>query len=124
MFITEKRKFTRVPFRTLVKLKAAGRTIISQKLRDISLGGAFLYSTEAFPVGTMCLLEIRLTGRASLLKIGVEGKVVRAEDGGLAVEFSRIDVDSLVHLRHIVKIYSQDPETVEIEFNRKLLEIE
>ncbi len=120
----EKREFTRVPFRTEVKLSAANKTIISNKLQNISLGGAFISSEESFPPGTMCLLEIKLTGPASLLKIGVEAKVVRAEENGMGVRFSRIDVDSLIHLRHIVRIQSEDPKEVDLEYSQKLLQIE
>ena len=89
MDTNEKREFTRVPFRTEVKLSAANKTIISNKLQNISLGGAFISSEESFPPGTMCLLEIKLTGPASLLKIGVEAKVVRAEDHGMGVQIQQ-----------------------------------
>ncbi len=124
MDTVEKREFTRVPFRTEVKLSAANKTIVSNKLRNISLGGAFISSEESFPPGTMCLLEIKLTGPASLLKIGVEATVVRAEENGMGVRFNRMDVDSLIHLRHIVKIQSEDPKEVDLEYNQKLLQIE
>ena len=124
MSIDEKREFTRVPFKTEVRLSAAGKTIISNKLRDISLGGAFISSDETFPIGAVCLLEIKLTGPASLLKIGVEARVVRSEDQGIGVRFSRMDVDSLIHLRHIVRIQSGDPNEVDLEYSQKLLKIE
>ena len=124
MSITEKREFTRVPFRTEVKLSASGKTIISNKLRNISLGGAFISSDETFPPGTMCLLEIKLTGPASLLKIGIEAKVVRTKENGIGVKFTRMDVDSLIHLRHIVRIQSGDPKEVDLEYSQKLLQID
>ena len=124
MSTTEKREFTRVPFKTEVKLSAAGKTIISNELRNISLGGAFISSDETFPLGAVCLLEIKLTGPATLLKIGIEARVVRAEEHGIGVRFSRMDVDSLIHLRHIVKIQSEDPKEVELEYSQKLLEID
>jgi hypothetical protein len=124
MDANEKREFTRVPFRTEVKLTAANKTIVSNKLQNISLGGAFISCEECFPPGTMCLLEIKLTGPASLLKIGVEAKVVRAEENGMGVRFSRMDVDSLIHLSHIVKIESEDPKEVDLEYSQKLLQIE
>jgi hypothetical protein len=124
MSITEKREFTRVPFKTEVKLSASGKTIISNKLQNISLGGAFISSDETFPLGAVCLLEIKLTGPATLLKIGIEAKVVRTEDNGIGVKFTRMDVDSLIHLRHIVRIQSGDPNEVDLEYSRKLLQID
>jgi hypothetical protein len=124
MSITEKREFTRVPFETEVRLSAAGKTIISNQLQNISLGGAFISSEETFPLGAVCLLEIKLTGPASLLKIGIEARVVRSEEHGIGVKFSRMDVDSLIHLRHIVRIQSGDPTEVDLEYSRKLLQID
>jgi len=124
MPIDEKREFTRVAFKTEVKLSAAGKTIVSNKLQNISLGGAFISSQESFPPGTMCLLEINLTGPASLLRIGIEAKVMRAEDSGIGVRFTRIDADSLIHLRHLVKIRSKHPKEIDLEYNQKLLQIE
>jgi hypothetical protein len=124
MPINEKREFTRVPFKTEVKLSASGKTIISNKLQNVSLGGAFISSDETFPPGTMCLLEIKLTSPATLLKIGIEAKVVRTEENGIGVKFSRMDVDSLIHLRHIVRIQSGDPKEVDLEYNQKLLQID
>jgi len=124
MSMTEKREFTRVPFETEVRLSAAGKTIVSNKLQNVSLGGAFISSDETFPPGTMCLLEIKLTGPASMLKIGIEASVVRSEEHGIGVKFSRMDVDSLIHLRHIVRIHSGDPNEADSEYSQKLLKID
>jgi hypothetical protein len=120
---SEKRKFTRIKFDTEVKLTADQTVIVSNQLRDVSLGGAFVCSPQTLPKGTICVLEIKLVGPASLLRIGVEGQVVREEEDGMAVKFTRIDLDSLIHLRHIIAIRSGDPKGVDDEFSRELLEI-
>lgn len=120
---SEKRKFTRVKFRTEVQLTSDQTVIVSRELRDVSLGGAFVSSAQTLAKGTMCLLRIDLMGPASLLRIGVEAEVVREEPDGMALKFTRIDLDSLIHLRHIVAIRSGDPQGVLDEFDRELLEI-
>jgi hypothetical protein len=120
---SEKRKFKRVKFQTKVKLTSDQTVIVSEELRDVSLGGAFVSSVQTLPKGSMCVLEIDLMGPASLLRIGVEAQVVRQQSDGMAVKFTRIDLDSLIHLRHLIAIRSGDPEGVSDEFDRELLEI-
>lgn len=119
----EKRKFTRVLFRTEVKVTAGVRVETSNQLRDISLGGAFVEGASSLKEGQPCLLSIDLIGPASLLRVEVEGFVTRAEPNGIGIKFTRIDVDSLLHLHHLVKVHAMDPESVDLEFAQDLLEI-
>jgi hypothetical protein len=119
----EKRQFTRIPFRTEAKISTGSRVISSNNLRNISLGGAFVEVNEHLPEGEFCVLSVDLIGPASLLRIQVDGYVVRVEDDGMALQFTRIDLDSLIHLRHLIKINAMDPEVVDSEFTENLLEI-
>jgi len=119
----EKRQFTRVPFRTEAKILTSSRVISSNKLRNISLGGAFVEVHEHLPEGEPCVLSVDLIGAASLLRIQVDGHVVRVEEDGIAVKFTKIDLDSLIHLRHLIKVHAMDPDVVDSEFTENLLEI-
>lgn len=119
--MNEKRKFTRTPFETEIRVVTDDHVAISHRLRDISLGGAFIALKTPLPEGAPCILHIDLIGPKSLLKIEIEGEVVRKEQDGMAVRFTRIDLDSLVHLRHLIKVHSQDPETIDVEFAQELL---
>jgi len=102
---------------------STGRSFVATVLRDISLGGVFIETTQRLPEGAPCALEIDLTGHASLLRIQVEGDVVRCEDDGIAVKFTKIDLDSLIHLRHLIKVHAQDPATINNEYEGHLLEV-
>jgi len=123
MGLDEKRKFTRIPFETQITLTAGEKVITADRLRDISLGGVFIFCAETLPEHTPCELDINLVGPASLLRIHVEGEVVRQGDTGLAIEFTRIDLDGLVHLRHFIKVHSMDPQTIDREYAANLLSI-
>jgi c-di-GMP-binding flagellar brake protein YcgR len=123
MSVTEKRKFTRIPFQTEIKITAGEVTHVSNKLRDISLGGAFIFMKEALPESIPCVLDVELRGPASLLRIQVEGEIVRVEDDGIAVKFTRIDLDSLLHLKHLIRVLTQDAELIDHEFSANLLEV-
>lgn len=100
------------------------RIVVSNRLKNISLGGAFIVVDRPLEEEASCILSIDLIGPHSLLRIEIEGEVVRAEDDGMAVKFTRIDVDSLVHLRHLIKVHAQDPETIDNEFSSSLLAME
>lgn len=119
----EQRKFTRIPFSTKVGLTVGDQTIVANQLRNVSLGGAFVVTCEALPPGTTCQLDIELIGPASLLVIRIEGEVLRCDPDGMALKFTRIDLDSLIHLRHLIRICSGDPELIDLEFTKNLLEI-
>lgn len=121
MTVIEKRTFTRTPFETEIRVVTDDRVAISHRLKDISLGGAYIVLDHPLKVGASCILNIDLIGPKSLLRIEVEGEVARSEEGGMGVRFTRIDLDSLVHLRHLIKVYAQDPETIDYELARRLL---
>ena len=83
MFFDEKRKFTRVLFETPIKNTSGQMATVSNRLRDISLGGAFvLTSGNTLEEKAPCILDIGPIGRASLLRVQVEGEVVRVDKGG------------------------------------------
>jgi hypothetical protein len=119
----EKRKFTRVPFRTIVRLTTSDAVVTSNHLHNISLGGAHISFTGVPPKQSACVIEFELTGPASLLKIQVEGEIVRSDLDGIAVEFTKIDLDSLIHLKHLIKVHARDPGTVNGEYYKNLLDI-
>jgi hypothetical protein len=63
--------------------------------KDVSAGGAFLYSTEPLPPGTSVRLLLALTNEKLRALTGtqgsirVEGEVLRAQTDGMAVRFSK-----------------------------------
>jgi hypothetical protein len=120
----EKRQYTRIPFETTVRVTVGDRILLSRQLRDVSLGGVFVCSAESFSNGTVCDLEIELRGPGSLLVIHAEGEVTRVEQEGMALKFTGMDLDGLIHLRHLIRIYARDPEVVDLEFSGRLLGFE
>ncbi len=120
---TEKRKFTRVPFQTEITVTAGEKVIVAHGIRDISLGGVFIVTDESLAEKTPCELSLRLVGRVSLLLIEVEAEVVRSEEPGIAVRFTRIDLDGLVHLKHFIAVHSLDPDTIDREYRVNLLDL-
>lgn len=120
----EKRQFTRIPFETTVRVTVGDRILLARHVRDVSLGGVFVCTPESFSNGTVCDLEIELKGPGSLLVIHAEGEVTRVEREGMALRFTGMDLDGLIHLRHLIRIYAEDPEVVDLEYSGRLLGVE
>lgn len=119
----EKRKFTRIPFRTEIKITAGDRVVYSNQLTNLSLGGAYVETAgNPLTLGEQCVFMVELVGPGSLLRVRVEGEIVRAEDTGIGVTFTQMDLDSLVHLKHLIKIHAQDPGLIDYEFMEHLVE--
>jgi|SRR3972149_10522272 len=115
------REFTRVPVNMEVEVVSGKSTIVGYLTKDVSLNGLFLTSEEKFPVGTDCRLAIFLGGRKRKQRIKVKGKVVRAEERGMAFTFQEIlGGDSFAHLRNLVLYNSPENQRIEREFKAHL----
>ncbi|MBW2020589.1 MAG: PilZ domain-containing protein [Deltaproteobacteria bacterium] len=112
----EKRKKTRVHFRTQVILKTDESEIVAEaNSKDISMKGIFVNTEKKIPVGTPCDIEILLTGTSTKLALTVKGVIKRQDASGLGVAFDSIDLDSYIHLKNIIMYNASDPEDIEKE---------
>ncbi len=113
----EKRRFSRVIFNVRAKLAVGEQILEAGHIYDLGIGGC-LFPTAATPiVGSPCRVAIFLSGANSEPSIRVEGEIVRADSGQIAVKFTAIDPDSLFHLQNIILHNSQDPDKVEEEIS-------
>jgi len=118
----ERRRNVRVIFRTSVSVTETGegaRTVSVEKegTRDISLQGLYVLTSEPFPAGTECMVNLRLTGSSSDLQLDILGTVVRTDDTGMAIKFESMDIDALIHLKNILYYNSGDPERIDAELS-------
>ncbi len=113
----EKRKNTRIDFKTKVALNCDGQTILSAAdSRDISLKGMFIRTDQVLKLGTACDIELILAGASTNLSIAIKGKITRQGNGGLGVSFDGIDLDSYWHLKNLLMYNAEDPDALEKEF--------
>jgi hypothetical protein len=114
----DRRGFIRIPFQTGVEIKAGAFAIRSDSEINVSMSGLRLPFTGAAPdPGTMCHASIVLQAFDNRVAIEVSGKIIRAEPGSLAIEFTELDADSYHHLRQLIMHNTDDPEKAEQEFN-------
>jgi hypothetical protein len=119
---TNRREFTRVRIHMDVEVATSEAMTIQGRLHDLSMTGIYLSCDTPFPVGTECRAAILLGNPATPMRIETGGRVVRTEDGGMAIHFEEIcDLDSFDHLRNLVMSNSSIHTTqVEEEFQSHL----
>lgn len=110
----DRRKKLRVDFKTSIILKTDQSEIhIEGNSKDLSLKGIFIHTQENTAVGTKCRVEVKLTGMTEQLNLYMQGKIIRRDQNGIAVEFESMDLDSYTHLKNLVRYNTTDPDYVE-----------
>jgi len=112
----EQRHFHRIRFDVKIKIECNG-TMHPADLVDISLKGVLVDSTGGFTpeMGTHCHLTINLNN--SDVVISFDGKVVHINDGLVGIKITLIDIESMIHLRRLVTLNSENSEQVRDELN-------
>ena len=114
----ERRKNLRVVFNAQVTVRETGgegRIITSEETRDIILKGLYVYTSDPLPVATPCVVELRLAGEKSDLKLIIEGEVARNDSSGMGILFRQMEIDCLIHLKNILYYNSGEPERIDNE---------
>ncbi|MEW5700882.1 MAG: PilZ domain-containing protein [Candidatus Zixiibacteriota bacterium] len=116
----EQREFTRIPFRRTAEIVTDATGVVAEATRDISAKGLFVEGTSVLPPGSPCRVRLSLLGVPDTATIETEGRIVRAEPDGAAVEFTGMDLDSFHHLRNLVLYNAPNPVQIENEFENHL----
>lgn len=114
----DKRDFSRVPFKVSALLQSEGMAIKGD-VRDVSLHGLYLTTSEKLPPGTPVEITIYLSA-ADPIVINVSGSVVRSGEEGIGCVFDKMDVDSFAHLRSVISYQVGDATQVFSEFSEYL----
>ncbi|RPI79758.1 MAG: PilZ domain-containing protein [Desulfobacteraceae bacterium] len=115
---TEHRRFTRIIFRVKAEVKIGTELYIAKEIKNLSIGGCLLPLDADLEPGVACQIKISLSGSTSDLSVQAEGEIVRSMPGAIAVQFTRIDPDSLYHLQSIVRYNAPDAESFEEEIDK------
>jgi hypothetical protein len=114
----EKRRFTRFPLRMNAILNVNNNSYSTNALSNLSIGGCLVPADAEIAPDTVCSMTISLGSPESELTIRTEGKVIRSDHGEIAVQFVRVDPDSLFHLQMLARYNSPDSEKIEEEIKK------
>ena len=112
----EQRHFHRIRFDVKAELEING-TVSETSLVDISLKGALVEYPHGFTpeLGNQCRLTIHL-GDSDVI-FSFNGDIVHLNDGLVGIKITLIDIDSMIHLRRLVTLNSENSEQVRSELN-------
>ncbi len=109
----DKRKNLRVFFDAKVEVCSEKGKLISNKAKDISLRGLYVYAREERPdIGELCDVKISLSKD---IVLRFKAKVLRHDKNGFALSFIATDLNSISHLKNLLSYNSPDPDKIEEE---------
>ena len=97
----EKRHFARIPFQTKAIVRSKDATVIGI-VENLSLDGIYLKTPEKLRLNRIVKIELLFTGTSSQLSILLDGKIMRHENTGMAIQFKDIDMDAFLHLKNLI----------------------
>ncbi len=109
-----KRNFSRVNFQSAVSINYKGQRL-DFDLVDVSLKGALISSSKTLEISKddSCNLEFHLGSNEVELKI--DARVVYKHDNKLGLQFDKISLDSITHLRRLVELNMEDSDQIQKE---------
>ena len=114
--MSEQRHFHRIKFDVKIKIEING-SVSETSLVDISLKGALVDCPSGFTPesGDHCRVTVHLSN--SDVVFSFSGEVVHVNDGLIGIKITLIDIDSMIHLRRLVTLNSENAEQVRNELH-------
>jgi len=116
----EGREFTRCRVKVKGEVRLPSGVLLEGQTQDISLKGIWFATERSLPIGNEVKVCLVLSSENENYHIETLGRVVRVDQGGVGIEFTEIDSDSIEHLRKLVLYNAQDADIVHDEFDAHL----
>lgn len=113
----EKRSFARIPFQTKAIVRSKDATVIGI-VENLSLDGIFLKTPEKLRLNRIVKIELLFTGTSSQLSILLNGKIMRHENTGMAIQFKDVDMDAFLHLKNLISFNTNQMDKLNEEFEK------
>lgn len=105
----------RVIFHVSASLEFNGHDV-NGNVENLSLSGMLINTTDNVPENTEGEVTVYLSGSSSELSLNMSCEVIRKEKHGVAVKFTKMDIDSYIHLRNIIAFNKIDEYKIIKEF--------
>ena len=113
----EKRNFDRIPFQTKAIVRSKDTTVIGI-VENLGMDGIFLKTPEKLNLNRVVKIELLFTGTSSQLSILLDGKIMRHENIGMAIQFKNVDLDAFFHLKNLIAYSTNKVGKLKDEFHR------
>jgi len=119
--MSERRKFSRINFQCHCSLNFDGKIAshdFDASLIDISLNGALIAITAPSPDVNHEQVQINLTLEGSDVQLLLNGMVCHQQDLLLGIQFTKMELETMTHLKRIIELNLADYETMHREFEQ------
>ena len=113
-----KREFTRSAVGMTVEITTASGGVVKTTGSDVGMKGLHVCCSDPLAVGTECTATLVLQEGEERVCVQAEGKVVRADDSGMGIEFTGLDADSVEDLHKLLMYNSPDVDRTLFEFQQ------
>lgn len=123
--MSERRKFSRINFQGLCSLifdKASEHHDFKATLIDISLNGALVSITPLVVDLEEELVQLHLTLEGSDIELLLNGFVCHQQDKLLGIQYTKLDIDTVTHLKRLIELNLGDQDSMNREFS-ELIEL-
>lgn len=96
------RRYERRPVQTRVEIRMESGVLVEGESRDLSLRGLWFATDRSIPVGNPTQVRLCLETDLGRITVVTWGRVVRDDEGGVAIEFTDMAADSEGSLRRLV----------------------
>ncbi len=111
----ESREFRRSQVQVQTEVRLDNGIVLDGEGVDISLRGMRFLTEHALPVGKRVHVHVILEGGSESPHLALEARIARVESGGVALEFTTVDADSIEHLRRLVLYNASNADQVQEE---------
>lgn len=111
----ENREFSRSQVQVRTEVRLDNGIMLDGTGVDISLRGMRFLTEHALPVGKTVHVRVILEGGTESPHLELEARIARVESGGVALEFTTVDADSIEHLRRLVLYNAPNADRVQEE---------
>lgn len=113
---SEARKFSRSPVSVRLQVRLDNGILIEGETRDVSFTGLWFQTDRSLPLDSTVRILIEYAPGSE--RIDTRGKVVRVDEGGVAIEFIDPREESEEHLQRLVLDNAENETSVLEEFKR------
>lgn len=97
------RKNERRPVEARVEIRMQSGVLLEGQSRDLSLSGVWFSTDRSIPIGNSTRVRIMMESELGKISIVTHGRVVRDDDGGVAIEFTQMGAECENDLRRVVE---------------------
>lgn len=114
------REFSRVSVPVWLEIERPGQQLFRAIVRDISMNGVRIDSSELFDANVRCDVKVILGedgGEEESVVIEAHGCVVRSDGQFIAIHFDHLELEGYIHLKKLIQFNALDSDQIEREFD-------